>query len=213
MSQKYLFITVFKLRLTDNQSATEKFSVLSGEFYSPPAPDFGSFLGTWWHCFGLLCHCPLSFLSSFFVLATLHRDLYKMTENHLHSFSTSSSCQLFSTGWNWCPGEVWMMYHNRRGVKHSYCSSIRMKSLETVGDNPSHLPALSFCFCSFLLHSFGALEKVSPFLSSVLFRMLRLGILLVWGTDFEWVTHCWVGFWVFLWSRLDICFVTWVPLC
>ncbi|TRZ20476.1 hypothetical protein HGM15179_006610 [Zosterops borbonicus] len=34
-----------------------------------------------------------------------------------------------------------------------------MKSLETVGDNPSNFPALGFCFCSFLLHIFGALEK------------------------------------------------------
>lgn len=47
--------------------------------------------------------------------------------------------------------------------------------METVGDNPSHLPALGFCFSSFLLHSFGALERVSPFLSSVLFSRLRLG--------------------------------------
>lgn len=102
VSQKYLVITVFKLWLTDNQSATEKFSVLSGEFYNLPAqlPDFGSFLGAWWHCFGLLCHCPLFFLSSpFLVLATLHRDLYKMTEKPPSSLFLQL-CQLFNTGWS-----------------------------------------------------------------------------------------------------------------
>lgn len=101
----------------DNQSAAVKFRVLSGEFYSlsTQLPDFDSFLGTWWLCFALLCHCPCSFLSSpFLVLATLHRDLYRVTENHLlHSFSSCSSCQMFSIGWSWCPGGVWMMYHNR----------------------------------------------------------------------------------------------------
>lgn len=84
------------------------------------------------------------------------------------------------------------MYHNRRGVKLSYCPSVSLQGEKpgTVGDNPSHLPALGFYLCSFLLHSFGALERVSPFLSSLLFSRLRLGVLLVWRTDFEWVTHC-----------------------
>lgn len=179
----------------DNQSDAEKFSVLSGEFYNLSAQltDFDSFLATLWHRLSFSLY-PLSFLSSpFLVLATLHRDLYKMTENHLlHSFSSSSSCQIFSIGWSWCPGGVWMMYRNRRGVKLSYCPSVSLQGEKpgTVGDNPSHLPDLGFYLCSFLLHSFGALERVSPFLSSLLFSRLRLGVLLVWRTDFEWVTHC-----------------------
>lgn len=167
----------------DYQSATEKFSVLSGEFYNLPAqlPDFSSFLGTWWHCFGLLCHCPLSFLSSPFpVLATLHRDLYKMTENHLlHSFSTSSSCQLFSSDWSWCPEEVWIIYHNRRGVKHSYCPSISLQD-EKHGDcwwqsKSSPSPGLLLLqLPSPQLWGSGE-GKSFPFLSSVLFSRLRLG--------------------------------------
>lgn len=108
-----------------NQSAAEKFSVLSCEFYNLSTQLLH--FHTWWHCFGLLWNCPLSFLSyPFLVLATLHRDFYKMTENHLlHSISSSSSCQL--TGWNWCPGGFWMMYHHRRGVSHSYCPSVSLQ--------------------------------------------------------------------------------------
>lgn len=204
----------------DYQSATEKFSVLSGEFYNLPAqlPDFSSFLGTWRHCFGLLCHCPLSFLSSPFpVLATLHRVLYKMTENHLlHSFSTSSSCQLFSSDWSWCPEEVWIIYHNRRGVKHSYCPSISLQD-EKHGDcwwqsKSSPSPGLLLLqLPSPQLWGSGE-GKSFPFLCAFQQAEAR-GVLLVWGTGFEWVTHCWVGFWVFLWKRLDICFLPWVPLC
>lgn len=171
----------------NNQSAAEKFSVLSCEFYNFPTqlPHFG----TWWHCFELLCLCPLSFLSSpFLVLATLHRDFYKMTENHLHSFSSSSSCQL--TGWSWCPGGFWMMYYNRRGVRHSYCPSVRLQD-EKPGDcwgQSKSSPSLGLL--TLQLPAPQLWGSRSPFLSSVLSSRLRLGVLLVWGTDFQWVAHC-----------------------
>jgi len=73
--------------------------------------------------------------------------------------------------------------------------------LEPVGDKPSHL------------HSLGALERVNPFLTSVLFDRLRRGACLVWGTDLEWIARCCAGFRVLLWKRLYFCFTPEVPFC
>lgn len=85
MSQKYLVITIFKLQplITSLLQRNSVYSVVS---FTISLLSYQILVGTWWHCLGFFA-IVLSLSSPFVVLATLHRDHYQMTENHLFTLS------------------------------------------------------------------------------------------------------------------------------